>query len=101
MDDETLSPFKAEKQAVDGFITSLQPPYTPNNGTWLSIPSVKTGEDHILQLIPDTECETLEKPQVQRLKNREDQHGSDRGVHKYNIHKSSDTAKTLDLLWQG
>jgi len=70
VDDETDSPLKAEKQAVDGFITSLQPPYTPNNGTLLLIPRVKTGEDHILQLILDTECETLEKPQyqVQRLK---------------------------------
>jgi len=55
VDDETDSPLKAEKQAVDAFITSLQPPYTPNNGTQLSIPTVKTGEDHILQLTPDTE----------------------------------------------
>ena len=74
MHDERDSPLTAENQAVDGFITSLQPPYTPNNGTWLSVPRVKTGEDHIVQLILDTECETLEKPQyqVQRLINRED-----------------------------
>ena len=55
MYDERDSPLKAEKQAVAGFITSLQPPYTPNNGTWLSIPRVKKREDHILQLIPDKE----------------------------------------------
>ena len=59
MHDERDSPFKAKKQAVDGFITSLQPPFKPNNGTWLSILRVKTGEDHILQLISDTECETF------------------------------------------
>lgn len=82
------SPLKAEKQAVDGLITSLQPPYTPNNGTWLLIPRVKTGKDHILQLIPDTDCETLEKPQhqVQRLKNREDQQSRVTGVYITTIH---------------
>jgi hypothetical protein len=53
--DERDSPLKAEKQAVDGFITSLQPAFKLNKGTWLSIPRVKTEEDHILQLIPNTE----------------------------------------------
>jgi len=54
------------------------------------------------QLTPDTECRTLEKPQyqVQRLKNREDQQSRVTGVHRCNIHKSFDTAKTLNLLWQ-
>jgi len=86
--DERDSPLKAEKEAVDGFITSLQPPLKPNNGKWLSIPRVKTGEDHILQLIPDTECETLEKPkyQVRRLKNREDTQSRVTGVYTNTIY---------------
>jgi hypothetical protein len=88
MYDERDSPLKAEKQAVAGFIASLQPPYTPNNGIWLSIPRVKKTEDHIFQLIPDTEYETLEKPQyqVQRLKKREDQQSRVTGVYTNTIY---------------
>jgi hypothetical protein len=55
---ERDSPLKAAEQAADGFIRSLQPPHTPNNGIWLSIPRVKTREDLILQLKTDIECET-------------------------------------------